>query len=204
MINDLRWCSKPRPPRIATEVLRNRDSTASEVLHHLKADGCHELSSSGLMLELLSRGYEVDELTDVFAHLRDLRIDLDNKSRQKLLLQALSIDFSDLTLSAGCRIPATEMRAISLAQITLMVQHMRRRLREGPAWMVGRPKDDGWCEIALTDPREVTLYDINSQVILLATAERECSMVELLASHEQKPDFFTSHWYDVPYSVSYR
>ena len=42
------------------------------------------------------------------------------------------------------------------------------------------------------------LYDLNSNVVVLATVERRCSMVELLASDAQSPDFFVSYWWGVP------
>ena len=47
----------------------------------------------------------------------------------------------------------------------------------------------------LSEVEKVTLYDISSKVLLLATVERQCSMVELLASEDQSPDFFVSHWW---------
>ena len=50
----------------------------------------------------------------------------------------------------------------------------------------------------ITSVEEVTLYDCNTYVILPATAEKECSMVELMASEEQPPHYFVSHWWGEP------
>ena len=49
-------------------------------------------------------------------------------------------------------------------------------------------------ESRLNDPKEVNLYDLNKYVILPATIELKCSMVELMTTRaEQAPDFFVSH-----------
>ena len=115
--------------------------------------------------------------------------------RKDLEQQAAGIDFSDLMDSGGCTIDDTALRAISLDQLDLILAHTARRLEQEP-WNVTKyvngAKIDGYM---LSDPEEVTLYDLNSHVILLATVERQCSMAELLASADQSPDFFVSHWW---------
>lgn len=101
-------------------------------------------------------------------------------------------DFSDLTSAGGFDIPLTEERAISLAQLDLLVAHTRRRLKCRP-WSVDRPAADGkWTKYSLTRISEVSLYDLNSNVILPVTSKRQCSMVELLATTVQSPDYFVS------------
>ena len=101
-------------------------------------------------------------------------------------------DFSDLTSAGGFDIPLTEERAISAAQLDLLVDHTRRRLKCGP-WTVDRRSADGtWSKYSLTLTSEVSLYDLNSNVILPVTSERQCSMVELLATAVQRPDYFVS------------
>eukprot|EP00966_Prymnesium_polylepis_P017475 403118-Prymnesium_polylepis.1 len=50
-------------------------------------------------------------------------------------------------------------------------------------------------DVKCTDVSPVNLYDVNAKVILPATLPRKCAMVELLASEDQPPDFFTSHYW---------
>ena len=45
---------------------------------------------------------------------------------------------------------------------------------------------------------EVNLYDLDKYVIRPATEEKQCAMVELMASGEQPPDFFVSHYWAEP------
>ena len=94
-----------------------------------------------------------------------------NEERWKAMLQ--TDDFSDLTNADGFHIPLTEERAISLAQLDLLVAHTRRRLKCRP-WSVDRPTPDGkWTKYSLTLTSEVTLYDLNSNVILPVTSKRQ-------------------------------
>ena len=103
-----------------------------------------------------------------------------------------SEDFGDLTGAGGCNIERTEERAISMAQLNLLVEHARRRLKVRP-FSVDRPAADGkWTKESLTSVDEMSLYDMNSNVILPATSEKRCSMVELLAKEVQRPDYFVS------------
>ena len=89
-------------------------------------------------------------------------------------------------------------------------------------WAVSRPGEGGqWLEVELTDPAKVNLYDLDTWVIrscaplLLAAAARrshlhacatrpatkgrQCSLVEVMATGPQPPDYFVSHWW--PLSV---
>ena len=112
------------------------------------------------------------------------------EERWKVILRTK--DFSDLPSGGGFDIPLTQERAISAAQLDLLVDHTRRRLSHRP-WTVDRPSADGeWTKHSLTLISEVSLYDLNSNVILPVTSERQCSMVELLATAAQSPDYFVS------------
>ena len=135
--------------------------------------------------------------------------------------------FADLaTAPGGCfPIADTARRAITLEQLARIAEHVGRRLgyryvepvvkkaeypyekdqvtalgrwerspdAAGERWFGGPNKD-----VPITSVEEVTLYDCNTYVILPATAEKECSMVELMASEEQPPHYFVSHWWGEP------
>ena len=83
---------------------------------------------------------------------------------------------------------------------------------------MSRPGEGGqWLEVELTDPAKVNLYDLDKWVIrscaplLLAavarrshlhacatrpaTKGRQCSLVEVMATGPQPPDYFVSHWW---------
>ena len=93
-------------------------------------------------------------------------------------------DFSDLMAAGGpCEIPDTALRAMELDQLERIIGHMRRRL-ESEVWF-------GWGGVELK-PETVTLYDMCAYVILPATLPAKCSLVELMASDEQSPDYFVS------------
>ena len=105
-------------------------------------------------------------------------------------------DFTELMSAGGCKIALTEKRAMSLMQLDMVERHICTNLKEGPPWMVSRPEADGnWTEVTLRNPQQVNLYDLNSQVILPATFQKELSMVEFISTQEQPPDFFVSHWF---------
>ena len=102
------------------------------------------------------------------------------------------------TTPAGCTIPDTALRAISLNQLDRVLAHTIGRVEKAP-WKVTKYIDGAKIDdYMLSEPEEVTLYDLNSNVVVLATVERQCSMVELLASDAQSPDFFVSHWWGEP------
>lgn len=94
------------------------------------------------------------------------------------------VDFSDLMAADGpCEIPDTALRAMDLDKLERIIDHVRRRL-ESEVWY-------GWGGVELT-PKTVTLYDACNYVILPATLSAKWSMVEMMSSHEQPPDYFVS------------
>ena len=122
-----------------------------------------------------------------------------NDKRRKYEKWALLVStgvFSDLTpTQGGCDILETERRAINLDQLQLINAHMVQRLANGPAWMVSR-YDAATAELKkqpLSVPEEVSLYDLNEHVLLPFTSIKRCSMVEMVASESQRPDYFVSH-----------
>ena len=180
--------------------MASAEGTAAEVLAELEADGYAEISSNELMVRLLDRGLEVDDLSQLFAEMRSLGINVDDlpteyrraKRRRELTEQAALIDWSDLKVHEGCSILATEERAISLAQLEQLNKHFTRRLDESE-WTVSRLVDGQFVKRQVSDPEDISLYDLNEQLVLPCSVERQCSMVEILAKGPQIPDFFVSH-----------
>ena len=86
----------------------------------------------------------------------------------------------------GCSIPRVEERGITLHQLHAVWRHIERRCER-----------ERWVSFAgeLLTPGTVTLYDACRYVIKPATAERQCSLVELMASGPQPPRWFVSHWW---------
>ena len=145
------------------------------------------------------------------------RVDKAEVWRAELAHRAVFADLA--TAPGGCfPIADTARRAITLVQLARIAEHVGRRLgyryvepdkrgttvtalgrwerspdAAGERWFGGRDKD-----VPITSVEEVTLYDCNTYVILPATAEKECSMVELMASEEQPPHYFVSHWWGEP------
>lgn len=106
------------------------------------------------------------------------------------------VDFSELVAATGrCVMESPAERGITLKQLRRLTRHVTRRLRGGEVWLVSRYREMGWQEVEMAVPEDVVLYDVNTYVILPATTSERCSMVELLAEHEQKPDYFVSHWW---------
>ena len=101
------------------------------------------------------------------------------------------VDFRDL-VSAGCAIPDTAERSISLVQFERVMAHVRRRLVEDQeVWMVWNP-DEQKKTRELTSPDAVTLYDLNDYCIKAASMDRKTSLVECMAEKKQTPDYFVS------------
>ena len=149
------------------------------------------------------------------------RVDKAEVARVELAHRAVFADLA--TAPGGCfPIADTARRAITLVQLARIAEHVGRRLgyryvepvieekygqpkvtalgrwerspdAAGERWFGGPNKD-----VPITSVEEVTLYDCNTYVILPATAEKECSMVELMASEEQPPHYFVSHWWGEP------
>lgn len=107
---------------------------------------------------------------------------------------ARHVDFSDLvSAEGGCTIDDTALRAISLSQLERVILHLRRRLTsEREVWMVRDREKKNMKE--LTSPDTVTLYNLNTYCIKAATLAKQTSLVELMASSSQQPDYFVSQY----------
>merc|ERR1740117_1351564 len=115
----------------------------------------------------------------------------------------VEVDFSDLFTGPGYHIPQTEMRATSLDQLDLVMKHVTRRLTGGEVWKVSRFQNGQMVQQDLTEPAAVQLYDVNTHVIIPATAALQLSLVEAMATSPQKPSYFVSHWWgeEVPLMI---
>ena len=119
----------------------------------------------------------------------------------KMLLAAhdapSTVSFDDLRNPNGpCIIADTAERAVTLGQLARLNTHMARRLgKQKEPWFGSRQGGDGkWVTLALT-PAQVNLYDMAKYVIYPATTRDQCSVVELMGSGPQLPDYFVSHWW---------
>ena len=86
------------------------------------------------------------------------------------------------------RIPDTAKRAITLDQLEQVLHFVQEQFESGNPWY----QNDGDLIKSID---QVTLYDMNNNLILPVTREYDCSLVELLAESEQPPDYFVSHWW---------
>ena len=89
----------------------------------------------------------------------------------------------------GCTIGDPEHRAIKLAQLRSVLEHVRRRCHN-EHWV----NTDG----VDMDLKDVTMYDTAAYVIKPATKKRQCSFVEVVAKTSQTPKWFVSHWWGQP------
>lgn len=111
------------------------------------------------------------------------------------------LKFRDLEAhNGGDRIADIAFRAISLEQLEKLYEHVRRRLRK-TKWKVKRESGNvkgQWREEVLGDLKNAKLFDLVEHVIQPATFRglraEHCSIVELMATWDQQPDFFTSYW----------
>lgn len=104
----------------------------------------------------------------------------------------------------GALIERTEERAISVKQLTAVVQHIQEHcLKDG--WTSSNPALNG----QLLNPSDVNLYDLTHWVIKPLTEHakflsgdalvpRQCSYVEMVASDAQSPRWFASHFWGEP------
>ena len=90
---------------------------------------------------------------------------------------------------AGCTIPKTEERAITLEQLRRVKQQIQQRC-EAERWR-------DWQKKRLS-PGDVSLYVICDKVIRPATEAKQTSFVELVAFGRQLPKWFASHWWGEP------
>ena len=97
---------------------------------------------------------------------------------------------------AGCVIPKTEERAITVAQLRKVKEQIERRCT-AEGWRAWNPRK-GRLEKNPLKPEEVTLYVVCDKVIKPATKAKRTSFVELVAFAPQLPKWFVSHWWGEP------
>merc|ERR1712166_1582343 len=113
----------------------------------------------------------------------------------------------------GCTIPDTALRAIGIDQLERIYEHVTQHFG---SWTVSRVStlqddltrgslrvsSDNFKRVKLKKAIVVNLYDICENLILPATFRalngEHCSMVELMATSHQPPDYFCSHWWGQP------
>ena len=109
---------------------------------------------------------------------------------------AEGVDWSDLRVEKRVfEIQDTAHRAISLKQMQMLFDHTQRRISIGEEWIVWKEENP---EFKITRLGHVTLYDLNKYVILPITVESKLSLVEVMATGTQAPDYFVSHWWGEP------
>ena len=79
------------------------------------------------------------------------------------------------------RIEDTAKRAITLDQLERVVDFVKEQLETGKPWHRTDTTTSASDRDPITSIEEVTLYDLNAHVILPATREHDCSLVELRA-----------------------
>ena len=107
--------------------------------------------------------------------------------------------FDSIRVGEGCVVDQPELRAISLAQLKHLYLEQVVKRCAAEEW-IGRRQDPSsgtWRYTPLT-AETVNLYDLASYVIVPATAPRQCSYVELVASGEQPPDWVVSAPWQLP------
>ena len=97
---------------------------------------------------------------------------------------------------AGCRIPKTEERGITLKQLGKVKQQVQSRC-EKEGWRAWNPALQQLEKEPLT-PEQVTLYVVCEKVIKPVTRVKQTSFVELVAFAPQRPTWFVSHWWGEP------
>mmetsp|Transcript_118865 Transcript_118865/g.337006 ORF Transcript_118865/g.337006 Transcript_118865/m.337006 type:complete len:699 (+) Transcript_118865:101-2197(+) len=98
---------------------------------------------------------------------------------------------------ATCEIPKTEFRAMSVKQLQDVVCHLQRRC-----------ETEGWYNFTKFGTRgellkfdTINLYSTTDWLLKPSTKARRCSYVEYVASKEQKPNWFVSHWWGEPVKI---
>lgn len=112
---------------------------------------------------------------------------------------ASEADFARLRGGAGCTIGRTELRGITLTQLERLLDAVRARCAAGEPWwtLVEDERGKRW-EASPLRVSEVNLYHINQTLTKPATRARKCSLVELMASTEQRPAYYASHAWSEP------
>ena len=72
-------------------------------------------------------------------------------------------------LDAGCIIPDTAIRAITIEQIEHIVKHMQRRLEKEEGQLAYTPNYAGAKERTITRMEDINLYDCNTLLLKPAT-----------------------------------
>jgi len=99
--------------------------------------------------------------------------------------------YADLvTPRSGCRVKATEKRAVSLPQLK-RIYEVARRLCVEEKWTSTDPKREGQP----LSPDDITLYDLMKHLGNKATEAEKVSLMEVVARAEQPPEWFVSHWW---------
>jgi len=97
--------------------------------------------------------------------------------------------------SKGGYIELTQYRAITLFQLERIRDYARNRCTY---WrdtaLPGRSATSGQN----LSMKILNLYHVNTWIILPATEDADCAMVELLTDKPQKPKWFASHWWGEP------
>ena len=87
----------------------------------------------------------------------------------------------------SCRsIDKVEHRGITINQLLFIQDEIKAR-----CVLEGWTDKDG----NLLTPERVNLYDIKYRIIIAGTAQYKCSYVELVATGDQIPSWFVSHWW---------
>ena len=127
------------------------------------------------------------------------------------------VDFTDLISAPNGRLRIADMakRAITLEQLYRILRHVARRLgcelevkkrvhavwtqssTNGERWIGSRKREGGFANVGVPFA-DINLYDCNKYVLGPATQSKKCSMVELMASKIQPPDYFVCHFWAEP------
>ena len=173
---------------------------ATKLFAEIDADGDGTISSAELASVLEAHGYspevsatltkELDTDTDGVISFDEWRSRFYGSSFCSVK-QPPGEDFGDLKPSpeSGCAIEETAMRGITPEQLKLVKAHIQRRC-SAEAWLT-------WAGTKLA-PKKVSLYEAARYVIKPATYLKQCSFVELIATGEQEPLYFVSHWWGEP------
>jgi len=108
------------------------------------------------------------------------------------------------------RIPSPEFRGISTAQLESLSDLVKRvltactvrdaRSGEPVTWIASEEGGSEQRNRLTIGPRSnANLYHINDWVVMPKTKPFRCSYVELVASSEQVPKWFVSHWWGTPF-----
>ena len=91
------------------------------------------------------------------------------------------------SVEKGCIIEFTEDRGITIVQLKALYEKIKKKCAAGKLMRSG--------ELEPLRPEQVNLYDINDRIIKKYTAHKSCSYVELIATRQQSPNWFVSHWW---------